>query len=77
MGAQQSGDQQNNGLGGFCCNTNLCNNDSNIDNKNGMADMQQINRKNQFRKSNHNSNSSVQKMPVNTGSNHFNQPQYD
>ena len=37
MGAEQS-DQSNQKLKGFCCNTNLCNNDLNVESKQGIID---------------------------------------
>ena len=36
MGAEQSDQNGKGQLAGFCCNSNLCNNDSNIENKTGM-----------------------------------------
>ena len=67
MGAQQS-DQ--NGLGGFCCNNSLCNNDNNIDNKSGMGGLNSEAglRKSNYRRAAHNSNSSVQKQQINQNS---------
>jgi len=57
MGAEQSDANGNNQLNPFCCNSNLCNNDNNIENKNN--DLGGANyRKNNYRKSNHASNQS-------------------
>ena len=42
MGQEQSSDRKP--LSAFCCNSNLCNNDSNIDNR-----ITEVNRKNQHR----------------------------
>lgn len=55
MGAEQSQNDSNN-LAGFCCNTNLCNNDTNIENKGNLD--QAGYRKNNFRKAGHTSNGS-------------------
>jgi hypothetical protein len=60
MGAEQS--DQKGQLAGFCCNTNLCNNDSNIENKTGMDSGSNQYRKNNFRKAGHNSNASGHKI---------------
>ena len=66
MGAEQSQDPSGSGQGltPFCCNNNLCNNDANIDNKGGPGSqdtLMQRGGKHQFRKNNHNSNSSIHK----------------
>ena len=44
MGNEQSQGANKDGLNAFCCNSNLCNNDSNIDNR-----MNEIGRKNAYR----------------------------
>ena len=53
MGAEQSNGDTNN-LAGFCCNTSMCNNDGTVENKNNLDPNGY--RKNNFRKSGHNSN---------------------
>lgn len=64
MGGQQS-DLNNDKLSPFCCNSNLCNNDNNIENKT-VTDSNHGNlRKNNFRSSNQGSSQSAQRVNPN------------